>query len=368
MGQVNSPNKRPRLSPPQNDFLPTQMGNQGQIPNGMAAQQQAMQQAHNHLAALNYLKGNNVPHNPNAPPQEILKQANQHVAANQNSQKNLQAYKQNLSHQQTAQVLQAQGRIPMGAGASPANSQATIPFANPGIPASGVPARLTPEDFEKMNAKAKELGGTLVQSSNHSLQDYQNQLMVLEQQNKKRLQHARNETPGRSDDQMNGGGGPLNGQFSQHPQLQGANMSPQNSRTGPSPQMSQPEIAQQRKSGNKTASGGTSPEPGEQIRGPSPFGGGGGGMTHEQYTQMTMPQGYPQGMLMSQNAGGSQFAGRQHAGMPFAQNGAHMQEVMKMSRMQQGPPSQQQYQQTWQQQQMANHQQQQQLNQQVSTI
>jgi hypothetical protein len=359
MGQVNSPNKRPRLSPPQNEFLPSQMVNQGQVPNGMTPQQQqqALHNAQNHLAALNYLKSNNVQYNPNAPPQEILKQAQQLAVVNQNSVKNLQAYKQNLSHQQSAQVLQ---RIPMGGSASPANSQATIPFANPGIPATGVPTRPTPEDFEKMSAKAKELGGSLIPNSNHSLQDYQNQLMVLEQQNKKRLQHARNETTGRPDDQINGGG---NGQFGQHPQLQGANMSPQNSRTGPSPQMSQLEIAQQRKSGNKTASGGASPEPGEQIRGPSPFGGV-GGMTAEHYQQM-MGQGYPQaqGMLMSQNGAGPQF--RQHAGMPFAQ-GAHMQEVMKMSRMPpQGPPSQQY--QAWQQQQLANHQQQQQqqLNQQV---
>ncbi|EHY54496.1 hypothetical protein HRR83_004382 [Exophiala dermatitidis] len=62
------------------------------------------------------------------------------------------------------------------------------------------------------------------QSGNHALQDYQMQLMLLEQQNKKRLMMARQE----QDNAVNRDGGPLVG-------MQPAGMSPSNSRTGTSP-------------------------------------------------------------------------------------------------------------------------------------
>ncbi|EXJ92567.1 hypothetical protein A1O3_01119 [Capronia epimyces CBS 606.96] len=62
------------------------------------------------------------------------------------------------------------------------------------------------------------------QSGNHALQDYQMQLMLLEQQNKKRLMMARQE----QDNAVGRDGGPMIG-------MQPGGMSPSNSRTGTSP-------------------------------------------------------------------------------------------------------------------------------------
>lgn len=152
--------------------------------------------------------------------------------------------------------------------------------------------------------------------------------MVLEQQNKKRLQHARQETNIRSDDpNFPGPPGPPGGLQPGHPQ--GASMSPSNSHTGPSPRMPNMELGQQqppqqpRKPGQKTVSGGASPETGDQIRNPSPAFAGPGGMTAEQYQQMTqMGGGFPPGMVMNQN------------GQPqFVSNGRQMQ----FNPQQQGP-------------------------------
>lgn len=64
------------------------------------------------------------------------------------------------------------------------------------------------------------------QSGNHALQDYQMQLMLLEQQNKKRLMMARQE----QHDNQPGAGGPMPGV-----NMQAAGMSPSGSRTGTSP-------------------------------------------------------------------------------------------------------------------------------------
>jgi hypothetical protein len=295
-----------------------------------------------------------------ATPQEISQSARtlyaqlQQVNANP---PNLQAYKQKLSQQQSQQ-----GRA-MGGSASPAGQQATIPgFPNPGIPGgNGFSGRGTPEEttrppsqaeLERMKKLAEGYGGQLMHPANgsHSLHDYQSQLMVLEEQNKKRLQHARNETiPNRPDD---ANGPSMNGQFvgaggglqPGNQQMQGVNMSPQSSRTGPSPQMSSLELVGGRKPGQKTASGGASPEPGDpQIRGPSPAFAGPGAMS-EHYQQMMMN---PQYAMMGQNGAGAQFMpGRQHAGVPFGQGQHQMTpEMMKMTQRmqpgQQGPGFQQ---------------------------
>lgn len=66
-------------------------------------------------------------------------------------------------------------------------------------------------------------------NSNHALQDYQMQLMLLEQQNKKRLLMARQE----QDNMTNGPNGPV--PASGQPQNFAPAMSPSNSRAGPSP-------------------------------------------------------------------------------------------------------------------------------------
>jgi hypothetical protein len=250
------------------------------------------------------------------------------------SKQQLQTYKQNLANQQSQQGLV--GRAMPGA-ASPAGQPASIPFATAGIAGGIFGAREDPrrtptqQELDQMSKQASSLGGALQhpQNGSHSLQDYQNQLMVLELQNKRRLQHARGDNGNRIDEP---GSGPLNGQFSHqqgqglqpgHPQLQGTNMSPSNSRAGPSPQISNLELAQQqRKAGQKTGSGAASPEPGDpQLRGPSPaFNGQAGGMTQEQYHQMTqMAPGYQQGMLIGQNGQPQFIPGRPHPGIPLNQ-------------------------------------------------
>ena len=105
-------------------------------------------------------------------------------------------------------------------------NQAQIPFGTPGIPggmnfAGRDPRSSAPTEAQlrEMTETAKQLGGTLQHpsSGSHSLSDYQSQLMVLEQQNKKRLQNARQETNSRNDEP---GSGPLTGQFQHQGQLQ----------------------------------------------------------------------------------------------------------------------------------------------------
>jgi hypothetical protein len=81
-------------------------------------------------------------------------------------------------------------------------------------------------DFGGMNAQ--RMGGANAQGGNHALQDYQMQLMLLEQQNKKRLLMARQEQDNMA--QPHPGSGP-NPQFTMAP-----SMSPSQSRAGgPSP-------------------------------------------------------------------------------------------------------------------------------------
>ena len=265
--------------------------------------------------------------------------------------KQLAAYKHNLALQQSQQGLAARASL---GNASPANQQAQIPFGAPGIPGGmnftrGDRDTPTQEEMRQMNERAAKLGGQLNHpaSGSHSLADYQTQLMVLEQQNKKRLQHARQETNNRNDEL---GNGPLNGQFPQHgqgsqpgqQQLQGTSMSPSNSRAGQSPQISNLELQQQqRKPGQKGGSGAASPEPDSvtQIRGPNPAFVGQTGMTAEQYQQMTSMNGpgYPH-MMIGQNGQPQYMTSRQpHPGIQF--NQGQQIEMMK-ARMQQPQPGQ----------------------------
>ena len=172
MGQANSPNKRPRLSPP-NDFqLPAQVPNPNQPPNGVppGAQPQNLQQLlsslQNPISAAHYLKGNGVHLQSGAAPQDIINMARQFAVANQ-SNRQLNAYKQNLAVQQQQQGLIARNGLAGVGGASPAGQPATIPFANPGIP-GGVPFlgrendRLpTQHELRELDDVAKAMGGAL---------------------------------------------------------------------------------------------------------------------------------------------------------------------------------------------------------------
>ncbi|KAI9777544.1 MAG: hypothetical protein M1839_008838 [Geoglossum umbratile] len=204
-----SPSKRPRLESGQFSGQPMGRGQpqmQGQV-NAASAQQ-----AHNLLIA------NGI--NPN---QLTASQFNSFQQQNPGvQQKSIQVYAQNLAqHQRSA--LQSQ-TMPKG-----------IP--NPGgVPNHGSPMMQQGSEsgqnlgpvmdtfYTGGNAPNMRSGMAPGGSGNHALQDYQMQLMLLEQQNKKRLLMARQEQDSLTRSDQPGVG---------QPGFQG--MSPQGSRAGPSP-------------------------------------------------------------------------------------------------------------------------------------
>ncbi|KAG8624338.1 hypothetical protein KVT40_007405 [Elsinoe batatas] len=104
------------------------------------------------------------------------------------------------------------------------DGQKGMPNPN-GLP-QGSPALDGNGEFFANNVRGLQQGAP-TGNSNHALQDYQMQLMLLEQQNKKRLLMARQEQDATV---ANGPGGPMPGQQGFAPA-----MSPSNSRAGPSP-------------------------------------------------------------------------------------------------------------------------------------
>ncbi|ORY54958.1 uncharacterized protein BCR38DRAFT_462126 [Pseudomassariella vexata] len=181
-----SPSKRPRLdgntpfNPQQggmmNNARPQQaMPGQQQVgigPNGAASQTQQLLMSHGI--------------NPQTlTPQQFQNFANQPA---QNQQKSIQAYAQNLQQQQAQQMpnkVMPNPGAPQGQGspmmAQGPNSAELTNFYNPGdMPGNGA---------MRPGPGGNGQGG----GSNHALQDYQMQLMLLEQQNKKRLMMARQE-------------------------------------------------------------------------------------------------------------------------------------------------------------------------------
>lgn len=105
------------------------------------------------------------------------------------------------------------------------NSDRPKGMQNPAAMQQGSPAVDQGVDMFNNN-NLRQMGQPGQGNSNHALQDYQMQLMLLEQQNKKRLLMARQEQ-----DNQGGPGGPMPGQ----PGFNAPAMSPSNSRTGPSP-------------------------------------------------------------------------------------------------------------------------------------
>lgn len=239
-------------------------------------------------------------------------------------------YRHNLALQQQQQGL-TMARNP---GASPAAQAGSIPLLNPGMsptvsflarnPDANINRQPTQAELRDLESEAEQMGGRLIHppaGGSHSLLDYQNQLMVLEHQNKKRLQHARHETTGiRSDDPNfpGPGPGPQQGLQPGHAQAQGVSMSPSTSHTGPSPRIPNTELGQQqpqqqphpqqRKPGQKNGSGGASPETGDpvQIRNPNQAFPPQGGMTPDQFQQMAQMGAYAPNMIVTQN-GQAQF-------------------------------------------------------------
>lgn len=200
-----SPNKRPRL---ENGFNGQQMG-PGARSQGMQPQQMGATSA---AQAGQMLMANGIDPN-NMTPQQFS--AFQGQNPNVQTAKGLQVYAQNLALQHKAALNNQQLAKEMN-NAGMQNS----PMAQQGGDGS--------QDFFQGNANARMQPGAPGQQpgGNHALQDYQMQLMLLEQQNKKRLLMARQE-------QDNITQHPASGPVGQ-PGFPPA-MSPQGSRAGPSP-------------------------------------------------------------------------------------------------------------------------------------
>jgi hypothetical protein len=128
--------------------------------------------------------------------------------------KSLDSYSQALAQQQRAKMPMA-----MMANQGTAMMQTGMDMTNPDFYANG-----------QMRAAGIPQPGVNGQGGNHALQDYQMQLMLLEQQNKKRLLMARQEQDNLRPDQQ----GNMGGQQGFAP-----GMSPQGSRSGPSPNPSE---------------------------------------------------------------------------------------------------------------------------------
>lgn len=133
---------------------------------------------------------------------------------NPNAQAKMQQVYANSMRQQMQNAMDSNGQKGMP------NPQG-LPQGSPALDGNG-------EFFNANNIRSLQQSGAPNNNSNHALQDYQMQLMLLEQQNKKRLLMARQEQDATV---ANGTGGAMPGQ-----QAFGAPaMSPSNSRTGPSP-------------------------------------------------------------------------------------------------------------------------------------
>ena len=180
------------------------------------------------------------------------------------------------------------------------------------------------------NGPAPATGGQpQANNGNHALQDYQMQLMLLEQQNKKRLLMARQEQDSMA--HPTGVPGPNGGQYA-------PNMSPQGSRTGaPSPnpgdmQRSTPNIRYMGMSPNTNVTGRGSPQPGmmdpnnPQMRAGMPIGPDGRPMrmgqppsSHPMAGQMNQQQ-----MEMMRQQGMMQNGGQMYQGGPQGPQGQMM--------------------------------------------
>lgn len=193
-----SPNKRPRVE-----------GTNFHSPRMALARSQNMPQAPldpsgpeaNRMAFAGAMNAGNMPGNQFA---EFAQQG-------QNAQqKQIEVYAQSLAQQQRMALNDHQGMNNVAQGS---------PMTQPGLPGEG-------EIFVGNQPRPGMPAGAPPPQGNHALQDYQMQLMLLEQQNKKRLLMARQEQ-----DNMTGphGQGPVGGPG--FPQA----MSPQGSRAGPSP-------------------------------------------------------------------------------------------------------------------------------------
>lgn len=301
-----SPSKRPRLEG--TPFNGQMMANGRGPLQGMQGQQM-MDMTTNHQANQMLVKNGINP--------EALSPAQFAAFQGQNPQiqeKSIQVYAQNLARNR------GQG-VPR-----PGMAGQDSPMIQPGFD-MGAPGSVEMYNQQMMRAVPGGPNGT--NGGNHALQDYQMQLMLLEQQNKKRLLMARQEqdTVGRDGQPMPGGPGGY---------AQG--MSPSGSRSGPSP-----EPGQMKRGTPKMGPAGlpTSPMPDNMPQRSSPAAMGfAGQMPPEMYQNgMTVP---PNGMRMAPSSHPGQFGGQ-----PFNPAQAAQMEAMRAqgrlpngANWQQGPQGQ----------------------------
>lgn len=243
-----SPSKRQRLEGAQFN------GQQGMMPNGRGQPQgipgQQVGPANSALQATQILLNSGI--NPSAlTPQQFQQFQGQNPAG---QTKALQNYTTGLAQHQA-------GQMPNKGMANPGGPQGQgSPLMTQGQDGGQIGAFYNAGEMGA-NGMRPSTGGQSNQTGNHALQDYQMQLMLLEQQNKKRLMMARQEQDnmgGMPRDGQGGPGGPgPNGQ-----PFQGA--SPQGGRTGTSPNLNDP---MKRGTPQLNAAGIPSPLPEGQGRG-----------------------------------------------------------------------------------------------------
>jgi hypothetical protein len=213
-----SPSKRPRL-----EGAPFN-GQQGMMPNGRGQPQgipgQQVGPANSAIHATQMLIQSGI--NPqNLTPQQFQQFQGQNQAG---QTKALQNYTTGLAQHQQNQMPNNKGMPnpgPQGQGS---------PLMTQGQDGSQIAAYYNTGEMSA-NGMRPGTGGQPNSGGNHALQDYQMQLMLLEQQNKKRLMMARQEQDNMGGMPRDGSGGPgQNGQ-----PFQGA--SPQGGRTGTSPNL-----------------------------------------------------------------------------------------------------------------------------------
>lgn len=191
-----SPSKRPRLEGAANG--------QQLAPNGRGQGQGMPGQPHQAMMMQNGMQGR----------MSQAQQFQQLQQSGQAQQKSMQVYAQNLALHHSRSASNSQG-IPNGGMMNPgvmANQADLVPMPD----GQGMyPLPGGPEYYNAANGQMNQVrpGGMQTpgpQQGNHALQDYQMQLMLLEQQNKRRLMMARQEqdTMSRGEGQMPGPGMP----------------------------------------------------------------------------------------------------------------------------------------------------------------
>lgn len=181
---VPSPSKRPRLdgAPFNPQQMPNGRGQGGGMPQqvGDTGPSNAIQAAHMQLTngiEPNNLTAQQFPNIPGGPNNN-----------NPTAQARLAGYQQNLAQQQNAQMATVKAMPNQG---GPANQGS--PMMTQGQDSGSIANYYNPGDMSANGMRSGPGGAPGTGGGNHALQDYQMQLMLLEQQNKKRLMMARQE-------------------------------------------------------------------------------------------------------------------------------------------------------------------------------